>query len=204
METCLSCGVCARYLSESPMRSHEIQTGPWSKISAYIFHLDGTSYLVMVDHYSDFFEQDPVKNAIASTVIRAMKSTWIPEKCVTDNGPQFDGHEYSKFAQEYGFTMIKSTTAGEMERLNLHLRLPKAFWKHPVSRILIWRLWRTATRLNWDMISRQHNAWCLKIERYHSHSRGSTCSTKSVARRVISTCTSRLEPHTSHLTLTYA
>lgn len=101
------------------MRSHEIPTGPWSKISAYIFHLDGTSYLLMVDHYSDFFEQDPVKNAIASTVIGAMKRGFgrhgIPEECVTDNGPQFDGHEYSKFAQEYGFTMVKSTTAGEME-----------------------------------------------------------------------------------------
>ena len=54
-EKCLSCGLCAQYLSErpqEPMRSHDIPTRPWSKISADLFQLDGSNYLVMVDHYS--------------------------------------------------------------------------------------------------------------------------------------------------------
>ena len=67
----------------------------------------------MVDHYSDFFELDSLRNTTASTVIRAMKRNFarhgIPDKCITDNGPQFDSHEYSSFAREYGFTMIKSS-----------------------------------------------------------------------------------------------
>ena len=76
-EKCLSCGLCAQYLSErprEPMKSHKIPTRPWSKISVDLFQLDGSNYLVMVDHYSDFFELDPLGgNTTANAVIRAMK-----------------------------------------------------------------------------------------------------------------------------------
>ena len=90
------------------MKSHDVPTRPWSKISADLFQLDGSNYLVMVDHYSDFFELDPLSgNTSATTVIRAMKRQFarhgIPDECITDNGPQFESHEYSRFAREYGF-----------------------------------------------------------------------------------------------------
>ena len=115
-ETGLSWGICSQFLNErsqEPMKSHEIFNRPWSKVRADIFQLAGSNYLVMVDHYSDFFELDSLRNTTASTVIRAMKRNFvrhgIPDECITDNGPQFDSHEYSSFAGEYGFTMIKSS-----------------------------------------------------------------------------------------------
>ena len=116
-EKCLSCGLCAQYLSErprEPMKSHEIPTRPWSKISADLFQLDGSNYLVMVDHYSDFFELDPLGgNTSANAVIRAMKRQFarhgIPDECISDNGTQFESHEYSRFAREYGFIVRKSS-----------------------------------------------------------------------------------------------
>jgi len=96
------------------MKSHETPTRPWSKVSADIFQLAGSNYLVMVDHYSDFFELNYLRNTTASTVTRAMKRNFarqgIPDECITNNGPQFDSHGYSSFAQEYGFTMIKSSS----------------------------------------------------------------------------------------------
>ena len=86
---------------------------PWSKISVDRFALDGKQYLVMVDHYSDYFELEPLRNAAASTVIRAMKRNFarheIPDTCISDNGPQFDYHEFSRFARDYGFAMVKSS-----------------------------------------------------------------------------------------------
>ena len=110
-ETCLSCGISER--PHEPMKSHEIPNRPWSKMSADILQLAGSNYLVMVDHYSDFFELDSLRNTTASTVIRAMKRNFarhgILDECITDNGPQFGSHEYSRFAREYGFTMIKSS-----------------------------------------------------------------------------------------------
>ena len=96
------------------MKSHEIPTRPWSKISADLCQLDGSNYLVMVDHYSDFFELDPLGgNTSANAVIRAMKRQFahheIPDECISDNGTQFENHEYSRFAREYGFIVRKSS-----------------------------------------------------------------------------------------------
>ena len=116
-EKCLSCGLCARYVCErpqEPMQSHTIPIRPWSKISADLFHLDGNNYLVMVDHYSDYIELDSLSgNTSANTVIKAMKGQFArhgtPDELVTDNGPQFESHEYSRFAREYGFTIVKSS-----------------------------------------------------------------------------------------------
>ena len=71
-QTCSSCGVCAQYLSKrprEPMGSHNIPFRPWSKVSADLFQLNSSNYLVLVEHYSDYFELKPLQNTLASTVI---------------------------------------------------------------------------------------------------------------------------------------
>ena len=66
----------------------------------------------MVDHYSDFFEVDPV-GGNTYAVIRAMKRQFarheIPDECISNNGTQFESREYSRFAREYGFIVRKSS-----------------------------------------------------------------------------------------------
>ena len=96
------------------MKPHTIPIRPWSKISADLFQLDGNNYLVMIDHYSDYIELDSLSgNTSANTLIRAMKPEFarhgIPDELITHNGPQFESHEYSRFAREYGFTLVKSS-----------------------------------------------------------------------------------------------
>ena len=115
-ETCLSCGICSQYHAErptEPMLSHKIPSRPWSKINVDLFALDGKQYLVIVDHYSDYFELEPLRNVAASTVIRAMKRNFsrhgIPDTCISDNGPQLDCHEFSGFVRDYGFAVVKSS-----------------------------------------------------------------------------------------------
>ena len=116
-QTCSPYGVCSQYLSErpqEPMQSHTIPSRLWERVSADLFHLDGSNYLVLVDHYSDYIELETLRNTSALAVIRAMKRNFsrhgIRDKCVTDNGPQFVSHEYARFAREYRFTSIKSST----------------------------------------------------------------------------------------------
>lgn len=75
-ESCLACGICAQYQAErpvEPMLSHDVPSRPWSKISVVLFQLDGKHYLVMVDHYSDYFELDSLRSTTASAVIKVMK-----------------------------------------------------------------------------------------------------------------------------------
>ena len=116
-EKCLSCGRCVQYVSErpqEPMEYHTIPIRPWSKISPDLFQLGGNNYLVMVNHYSDYIELDSLSgNTSATSVIRVMKRQFarhgIPDELITDNGSQFESHEYSRFAREYGFTIVKSS-----------------------------------------------------------------------------------------------
>ena len=115
-QTCSSCGVRSKYLSErpqEPMQLHTIPSRPWKRVSADLFRLDGSNYLVLVDHYSNYIELEPLRNTSAVAVIRAMKRNFgrhgIPDECVTDNGPQVVSHEYARFAREYVFTGIKSS-----------------------------------------------------------------------------------------------
>ena len=79
-------------------------------MSTDLFQLNGSNYLVLVDRYSDYFEREPLRNILAGTVIRAIKRSFarIPDKCITDNGPQVAA-ECSRFAREYGFTSTKSS-----------------------------------------------------------------------------------------------
>ena len=106
-QTCSSCAVCSQYLSErpqEPMQSHPIPSRPWERVRADLFQLNGSNYLVLVDHYSNYIELEPLRNTSAVAVIRAMRRNFarhgIPDECVTDNGPQFVSQEYARFARE--------------------------------------------------------------------------------------------------------
>ena len=51
-------------------------------------------------------------NTTANSVIKAMKQQFarhgIPDELITDNDLEFESHEYTRFTQEYGFTIVKS------------------------------------------------------------------------------------------------
>ena len=83
-QTKLQCSASWECIHDKPCRW-------WSKVSTYLFELNGSNYLVLVDRYSDYSERKPLRNTLASTVIRAMKRNFarIPDECITDNGPQF-------------------------------------------------------------------------------------------------------------------
>lgn len=75
------------------MLSHSIPSWSWSKISVDLFQLDGKHYLVMVDHYSDYFELDSLRSTTASAVIQVMKQNFarhgIPDDCINSTATSF-------------------------------------------------------------------------------------------------------------------
>lgn len=65
----------------------------------------GADSSIMVDYYSDYIELDSLNGSTsANSVIRAMKRQFtrhgIPDELITDNGPLFESHEYSRLARE--------------------------------------------------------------------------------------------------------
>ena len=110
MDVCASRSVCAAYAAQhqkEPMLSHLVPDLPWQKISQDIFYLQGKSYLVTVDHYSDFVEVDQVKDSSSESVILASKQQFarhgILQFVITDNGPAFALYEYAAFSKTYEF-----------------------------------------------------------------------------------------------------
>ena len=110
-ELCVNmCGVCREYeqgQKKETLTSHEAPSRPWQFVAADLFELNGKSYLVTVDYFSDFFELDHLRSTSSVYVIKKLKGHFarhgIPEQLVTDNGPQFVSHDFLKFSKEWDF-----------------------------------------------------------------------------------------------------
>ena len=110
------CEVCQdnqkRNMKE-PLHPFETPSRPWENVATDIFELDGCSYLILVDAYSGFFEMAQLNGTKSSAVINHCKSQFachgIPDKLISDNGPQFSHHEFNQFAQQYRFQHVTSS-----------------------------------------------------------------------------------------------
>lgn len=120
---CQACLTCAQYQVQAalePIFSQPTPTQPWQFFSQDVFELDHKQYLITVDHYSVFYELDPLTNTQSSTIIDLTKARFarysILLRClteaVTDNGPQFVSNEYKTFAKTYGFEHVTSSLYG--------------------------------------------------------------------------------------------
>jgi transposase InsO family protein len=100
------------YMKE-PLHPLETPTRPWQIVATDIFELDGCSFLILVDSYSGFFEIAQLTGTKSSSVITHCKSQFarhgIPDKLISDNGPQFASQEFMQFTHEYGFQHTTSS-----------------------------------------------------------------------------------------------
>ena len=90
---------------------------PWQKIGTDLFALDGTTYLLAVDYFSRYPEVVKLTSTTSQSAINALKSLFsrygIPEEVVSDNGPQYDSHEFAAFAKYYSF--CHTTSSAQIE-----------------------------------------------------------------------------------------
>ena len=81
---------------------------PWQRVGSDLFHLNGTTYLIVVDYFSRFPEVITLSSTTSKSVILAMKAIFarhgIPQVVVSDNGPQFSSDEFKQFSLDYTFT----------------------------------------------------------------------------------------------------
>ena len=110
-----SCRVCAthRINKPEPLCPTVFPERPWQVVGTGLFYSQSVDYLLVVDYFSHYVEVAALrKNKTASEIIRAFKAIFarneISEKVRFDNGPQYDGQEYSQFAREWGFQIAPS------------------------------------------------------------------------------------------------
>ena len=104
------CEACRKYeqgRTKETLTSHETPSRPWQFVAADLFELNGKSYLVTVDYFSDFFELDHLRSTSSVYVIKKLKGHFakhgIPEQLITDNEPQFVSRDFLKFSKEWDF-----------------------------------------------------------------------------------------------------
>jgi len=82
-------------------------------VAADLFQLEGKTYLVTSDYYSNFFELDHLRSPSSVCVIRKVKAHFtrhsIPEQLVIDNGSQFTSRDFLKFAKDWDFEHLTSS-----------------------------------------------------------------------------------------------
>ena len=113
---CQSCGKCAQFQaqnSKEPMKSQPIPQYPWQFVSQDLCMFESHTYLVTVDHYSDFIEVDEVENTLSSTTVAKTEAHiarhGVPEAILSDNGSQFIASEFKAFCEKYQIQHITSS-----------------------------------------------------------------------------------------------
>ncbi|XP_037502386.1 uncharacterized protein K02A2.6-like [Rhipicephalus sanguineus] len=123
-----NCEQCAstRVNLAEPLVSTALPGRPWEFLGMDLFHLNGQTFLLVVDYYSRFPEVVTLRSTTARAVIDALKSIFahhgIPQDIRSDNGPPFSSQEYVAFATSYGFNHATSSphyarSNGEAERM---------------------------------------------------------------------------------------
>ncbi|XP_028417641.1 uncharacterized protein K02A2.6-like [Dendronephthya gigantea] len=86
---------------------------PWQILNSDLFEYKGNSYLLLSDEYSKFPIVWKLNGTSSYAIINYLKSIFaeygIPEKLVTDNGPQYASREFQQFAIVYGFQHTTSS-----------------------------------------------------------------------------------------------
>ena len=98
---------------KEPLQPHDIPTRPWVKVAVDLFLCNGQNYLIIVDYYSGFWEVEHLDSIVSSHVIRKMKMQFarygIPDKVMSDNGPQFASEEDKRLSKIWKFQLITSS-----------------------------------------------------------------------------------------------
>ncbi len=111
------CSICNTFCTKQqkePLISHPLPSRPWEFVACDLLEFQGKDYLITTDYYSNFQEVDRLYDRkTAKEVIVKLKGQMarhgIPERLISDNGPQFASREFEEFAKKYQFEHITSS-----------------------------------------------------------------------------------------------
>jgi hypothetical protein len=82
-------------------------------VATDLFEWNKKDFLLVVDYYSCFFEVAQLQSTTSNSVINKIKPMFarygIPERVVSDNGPQYSSQEFKDFSKRYNFDHVTSS-----------------------------------------------------------------------------------------------
>ena len=104
---CATCNEFAHNQQKETMMSHPLPKRPWQIVSMDLFNYAGKDFLLIVDHFSDFWEIEHLPDLSAETTIKRCKAQFArygqPDRVITDCGL------FRQFAQHWGFEHVTSS-----------------------------------------------------------------------------------------------
>ena len=110
-----SCPECVQHSTppREPMISSTLPNYPWQKVGSDLFHLNGVTYLLVVDYYSRYPEITKLRSTTFENIIKALHLIFsrlgIPEVLISDNGPQYASGMMKNFSPISGFEHVTSS-----------------------------------------------------------------------------------------------
>ncbi|XP_021341384.1 uncharacterized protein K02A2.6-like [Mizuhopecten yessoensis] len=87
---------------KEPLLPRNIPDRPWQTIATSLFSWNGEDFVVIVDYFSRYFEVSKLPSTTSNSVIAKLKDAFsrhdIPEKVISDNGPQYASEKFTEFA----------------------------------------------------------------------------------------------------------
>ena len=122
---------------------------PWQTVGTNLFHLEGNTYILVVDYFSRYVEVALLMSSQSSQdAIKAVKSIFarhgVPEVVRSDNGLQYSSAEFQKFAKDWAFHSITSSpkyaqSNGEAERAEQTIKSLLKREEDPTKALLSYR-----------------------------------------------------------------
>lgn len=113
VKACLPCQVVTPVYTREPLQMSVLPDSPFDEVNVDFAHVVSQTLLLMVDDYSRFPFVEPVSSTSASAVIpkldQLISTFGAPRVVKSDNGPPFNGEEFTKFACVLGFKHRKVT-----------------------------------------------------------------------------------------------
>ena len=97
---------------KEPLQAHEVPQEPWERIAMDYFYMNGRLYILICDYFSKFPFLFQVKTTSFANLKDHLEELFsvegIPDEIMSDNGPPFNGKEFSSYLTGLG---IRHTTS---------------------------------------------------------------------------------------------
>ena len=108
---CQEC-ICRSQPPKEPLQAHEVPQEPWERIVMDYFYMNGRLYILICDYFSKFPFLFQVKTMSFANLKDHLEELFsvegIPDEIMSDNGPPFNGKEFSSYLTGLG---IRHTTS---------------------------------------------------------------------------------------------
>ena len=104
--------ICRSQPPKEPLQAHDVPHEPWERIAMDYFYMNGKLYILICDYFSKFPFLFQVKTTSFANLKDHLEELFsvegIPDEIMSDNGPPFNGKEFSSYLTGLG---IRHTTS---------------------------------------------------------------------------------------------